>query len=120
MEKDFDAVIARYKEKLLAGASLESIIRFLHDDGLTIIESMEAVRTLYSVSLGEAKQLVSGQPCWNEVVVSHQAFHQALEDALFNEMYQIGDNSDGLVQIKISETIYEIMYNDIKERIDKK
>ncbi|GCF07603.1 polymorphic toxin-type HINT domain-containing protein [Dictyobacter arantiisoli] len=78
----FESVVAKHKKNILDGASLESIILFLHDDGLTIVESIKALKILYAISLGEAKILVNEHFVWKNVVVSHQSFHRELENAI--------------------------------------
>ncbi len=51
-------------------------IRTLHDQGLTIIESMKAVMTEFGVGLGEAKILVTSHEAWAGVVAEHGPLHE--------------------------------------------
>lgn len=47
-----------------------------HSDGLTIVETIKAVRELFSIGLGEAKDVVVAQPCWRLTVESSMPLHE--------------------------------------------
>lgn len=44
-------------------------------DGKTIVDVIKTVREQFSLSLGEAKLVVSRQPCWLQVVQAAQPLH---------------------------------------------
>ncbi|MCP4108924.1 MAG: hypothetical protein GY749_25825 [Desulfobacteraceae bacterium] len=72
-------------EKLNSGVSRNDIIEFLHDSGLTIIESMKLVMSLYNISLGEAKFIVARHPVWENVVKAAEPLHEELCDSFETE-----------------------------------
>lgn len=47
-----------------------------HSDGMTIIETIKAVRERFSIGLGEAKEIVGSQPCWKLIVESSASLHE--------------------------------------------
>lgn len=57
---------------------VDKLILRLHEEGNSIIESIKAVRELLGVNLGEAKQLVSQNPVWHDVVEAHIPLHDEL------------------------------------------
>jgi hypothetical protein len=79
-EKETQTVIQRYRLKVESGATPDTIIRELHDEGFWIIESIKLVRGIYSVDLGGAKRLVANHPVWDEVVEASESLYDSLEE----------------------------------------
>jgi ribosomal protein L7/L12 len=86
-EKETQTVIQRYRLKVESGATPDTIIRALHDEGFWIIESIKLVRGIYSIDLGEAKRLVSNHQVWDKVVEASESLNDALEE-VFTESYK--------------------------------
>jgi hypothetical protein len=79
MDKKFDAFIEEYRQRIHNDESIEDVIAHLHMEGLTITDSMKALRLLYTIPLGEAKKLVAAHPVWLSVVQVNEPFHVELE-----------------------------------------
>jgi hypothetical protein len=60
MEK-FEQIVEDYQKRVARGASRDEVIASLHDQGVSIIESMKVIRVLYEVNLGGAKRIVTSQ-----------------------------------------------------------
>jgi ribosomal protein L7/L12 len=86
-EEEIQTVIQRYRLKVESGATPDTIIRELHDEGFWIIESIKLIRGIYSINLEEAKRLVANHPVWDEVVEASESLHDALEE-VFTESYK--------------------------------
>jgi hypothetical protein len=69
----FDA-LAKFGE----GAPSDDLIPYLHQRGLSIIESILVVRNLRDLGLGDAKVVVSVHPIWASVVAATVPLHEAL------------------------------------------
>jgi len=85
MRKSFEESIDACREAIAQGASREDIIARLHEDGLWIIEAIKAVRRLYGVGLGEAKQLVSTHPSWITIARQAEPLHEAVTEWLLSQ-----------------------------------
>jgi ribosomal protein L7/L12 len=48
-----------------------------YHSGKTIVEVIKTVREQFNLSLGEAKVIVSRQPCWAKTVLAAQPLHDA-------------------------------------------
>lgn len=79
MSKDFEEIIEKYRKRIRSDRTIEEVIEGLHSEGLTITDSMKAVRILYDINLGEAKRLVTAHPIWSSVVRANEPFHDELE-----------------------------------------
>ena len=62
-------------EKIDSGKKQNEIIEYLHDSGVTIIESIKIVMSLYQLSLGEAKSVVASHPIWRGVAEAARPLH---------------------------------------------
>ncbi|ANH68025.1 hypothetical protein [Mitsuaria sp. 7] len=71
---------------------LNAYIDQCHAQGLSIVETIKAVRLKFSIGLREAKEVVAARPCWNEIaraseplqreairIVSGEADHELVE-----------------------------------------
>lgn len=79
MGKKFEKIIEKYRKRIRSDWTIEEVINGLHSEGLTITDSMKALRILYGINLGEAKTLVTAHPIWSSVVRANEPFHDALE-----------------------------------------
>lgn len=68
MNDNLKQIIEDYKMRVKQGESITSVIGDLHADGLHIINAIIVLREVYSLSLKEAKNLVSEHPAWAEIV----------------------------------------------------
>ena len=69
------------REALRAGATRDQIVGLLHAGGSTPIDAIKAIRIVLSLSLGEAKRLVTDHPAWRAEVAANQPLHDAAEEA---------------------------------------
>ncbi|MBC8042202.1 MAG: hypothetical protein IAF08_02040 [Rhizobacter sp.] len=79
---DSEDILSESKNKIRQGASPDDIITYLHVRKFTIAESIKAVRHLYALPLGEAKQLVAMHPAWKDVDQATAEFHRELIETL--------------------------------------
>ena len=75
-------MIEEIQNRVNEGLSIESNIKYMYDADTSIMESIKIIRKVYSISLGEAKKLVSTQPCWMETVDKNKPLHDACEQIL--------------------------------------
>jgi len=61
------------------GKSQDEILYFLFSKKIPITEAMAAIRTLYGISLGEAKRLVATSRHWEGMHRDNQDLHNNLE-----------------------------------------
>jgi len=52
------------KAKLQAGTTIDEVIAYLHDQGLSILDTIKVIRQVGRMSLGDAKQIVSNHTVW--------------------------------------------------------
>ncbi len=78
MSKSFEQIVQEYQVRVTQDISVEEVIQGLHDEGLTIIQSIKAVRTLYTIGLGEAKVIVAAHPVWTLLVRANEPFQEEL------------------------------------------
>lgn len=62
--------------------SVDQVIRELHSDGATIIESIRTIVETFGRPLSEGKLLVSRHPVWSDVVSAGVALHEELIEVL--------------------------------------
>lgn len=85
MKKSFEQVVEEYRKNIAQGVSREDIIARLREDGFNIIEAIRALRELYGMHLGEAKQLVSAHPSWIPVARQAEPLHEAVTEWLLSQ-----------------------------------
>lgn len=64
------------------GSTISEIVEELHQDGLTITESIKIIREVFHISLGDAKRTVSANPVWLGVVEASKPIQDAFIDSL--------------------------------------
>ena len=52
--------------KLQAGTTIDEVIVYLHDQGLSILDTIKVIRQVERMSLGDAKQIVSNHTVWQQ------------------------------------------------------
>ncbi len=73
-----EKIIQKLREKKHQDSNLEQVVIDLHKQGFTIVESMKILVQAYSISLAEAKEIVSSQPVWDDVVTASVSLHNDL------------------------------------------
>jgi len=69
------------KAKLQAGTTIDEVIAYLHDQGLSILDTIKVIRQVGRMSLGDAKQIVSNHTVWQHTVKANEALHDEAEAA---------------------------------------
>jgi ribosomal protein L7/L12 len=86
MGSDFENMLEECRRRISQGVKREDLILYLHNEGLTIIESMKILKKIYNLSLGEAKEQVTAHPAWASEVRSADVLHEELQHALEKEL----------------------------------
>jgi hypothetical protein len=76
-----EKLINESRKRIKRGASLEDVIGQLHDEGLSIVESIWVLKNVSDHSLSELKNLVTTHPIWEKVVQDTEPLHDELEKA---------------------------------------
>jgi hypothetical protein len=76
-----DEILNTSKDLLLNGATVEQVLRYCRDQGLSIIESMQLLKRLLNIPLDEAKRIAHWSETWSDLRSSHDNFHDAAEKA---------------------------------------
>jgi ribosomal protein L7/L12 len=82
LDAAFEHIVDAGRARFEAGESVESVIRFLRQEGLWLPKSIKAVRRIAGVSLAEAKELVHFSETWADQRASSDALHKELREAL--------------------------------------
>ena len=85
MKSNLENMREECQKRLSHGAGPADLILYLHREGITIVESIKALKEIYKLSLGEAKELVTAHPAWAEEVRNADILHEELEKALQKE-----------------------------------
>lgn len=85
MMENLAKLIHECQTRVSHGASCGELVFYLHEQGLTIVESMRVLKETYNLSLGEAKEIVTAHPIWANAVRNADSLHEELEKALRNE-----------------------------------
>ena len=84
------------RAELLNGKSQSDLVAEMKYRGLTILDTIKAVRELYSISLGDAKQIVSSHPKWVETASAAVPFQdeliQSFQDLASRQQHESGSN----------------------------
>lgn len=65
-----------------AGRSPEEAASMLHDQGLTIVQTIQAIMKTYDLPLGDAKSVVASAPKWRAIVEASKPLHEEAEQIL--------------------------------------
>ena len=74
--------IADANRLLLAGAAQETILVFLREKGFNKIDSIKTIRTLYGLSMPEAKELIDHSAAWSDRFYSDKQLRETAMQAL--------------------------------------
>lgn len=98
---DFDLEGWLAKSRYLAekGASYSDIIAYLHDQNVSLVDSVEVISDLYKIDMSTGKIIVFSHPIWSQDAESASALHDTLIEGLkrvgkFTEKY-------GLLSVRI-------------------
>ena len=86
MEFSLDNLRIRISE----GMSQQDAISVMKHHGVSTIEAIKAVREIYSIGLGPAKQLVTSHDAYSDAVMTAEPFHDAILEA-FRERADDGE-----------------------------
>ena len=82
-----------------AGASREMILLFLRENGFNKIDSIKTIRTLYGLTMQDAKEVVDNSDAWSDRFYADQKLHETAMQALQD---MVAENPDE-IQIKFTE-----------------
>ncbi len=80
-EDGLESSLEAARARLASGATPESLVGWLRDSGLSIMESIIVLRAAAGLSLGRAKEIVSSDPAWTAVVAANATLHEAIIEA---------------------------------------
>lgn len=83
--QDLAPYVARCRELLSSGASLEEVIADLREQGLSKVHSIVVLRKGTGKSPEEAKQLVHFSAAWSDARQRDEEFHELLIASLESE-----------------------------------
>ena len=70
--------LADLRLEILEGRTQSELIASMKRHGLTIIDAIKAMRELFGVSLGDAKEVVSSHPAYNDSAVASGPLHNEI------------------------------------------
>ena len=80
-----ESLIIECKEMVVhKNASKADVVAHLHEQGVSIIESMKVVQGVFDLSLVQSKDLVTSHPVWETLVRNSEPLHEDLIKALTN------------------------------------
>jgi transposase-like protein len=82
MNKNWETVIPVAKEMLDKGESLEKVLSYFREQGLSKTYSIRAIIELLNVDLNEAKEIVHNSLAWQDRFDSDEYFQQKLENVV--------------------------------------
>ena len=74
-----ERMLEESRHRLGQGTSTDELIRYLHDQGLHIVESMWVLAKATGWSLRDVKMTVTAHPVWQKVVEMNEPFHDELQ-----------------------------------------
>lgn len=90
MNRSYEELEGTAKRLIDQGMSDQELVSRLHDLGASILDSMKIIRSVRRISLGVAKEIVTGHPVWQQDVSAAEALHDEAEEAV----KQAGGESD--------------------------
>ena len=74
-----EKLVQKSRKRLNDCTRLEDIVAMLHDEGLSIPESIWVLQQVSDFSVSQLKDLVTMHPVWESVVQKSEALHDELE-----------------------------------------
>lgn len=79
MNLSFEPLMLKIRRAVMVqGMSIDEMIKELHDQGLTITETIKVLMSVHRMSLREAKMRVSTHPVWKPLTQATESLHQEL------------------------------------------
>lgn len=85
LSSNIHVTVDDYESKVTHGLNRDQLIVLMHDEGLSIVDSIKVVRWIYGMPLGEAKRVVATHPSWAKLSQKMDAVHADLIAAIENE-----------------------------------
>lgn len=80
MSADFESYLE--KARHLLGACDEEILRFFRQEGASMVDSVQLMRIIKNISLGEAQKLVHLSETWADQRESHERLNELFWETL--------------------------------------
>ena len=77
-----EKLLQESQKRIDRGAVLEDVVVMLHDEGLSIPESVWVLQKASNRTVAQLKDLVTMHPVWEKVVRETEPLHDELEKAL--------------------------------------
>jgi hydrogenase maturation factor len=77
-EFDLQGLLAMSQRLVNQGASCSDVTIRLHEDGVSIVDSVEVVSDLYGIDMTTGKKIVFSHPIWGLVAEDAAGLHEAL------------------------------------------
>jgi hypothetical protein len=100
-EFDLQGLVAMSQRLADQGASCSDIIIRLHEDGISIVDSVEVISDLYETDLTTGKKIVFSHPIWKLVAANAIEIHETLIRDLKSEGKFLEENGRVSVTIKL-------------------
>lgn len=87
-----EEIISRMRSLMASGASREELIAEMRRAGLHIVECIKLTRTLYGLTLGEAKETVHCSSAWADCREAHERFHDESIAAMEQDGWTVAED----------------------------
>ena len=74
-----EEALADARARLAEGMTVPDLVKHLHDRGLTIVDSAAVIRFACQTTLGQAKDIVTVHPVWENLVQMTEPLHDELQ-----------------------------------------
>jgi len=96
---DLQGFLALARHLVAEGASCSDIVIRLHEEGVSIVSSVEVVSDLYRTDMTTGKKIVFSHPIWSHAAENASVLHEALVEGLKREGKFTEKN--GLLSVKV-------------------
>jgi hypothetical protein len=74
-----EKLVKESRKRIKGGASLEDIVFALHEESLSVVESIWVLQQVSDRAVSQLKDLVTMHPVWENVVQNTEPLHDELE-----------------------------------------
>jgi hypothetical protein len=89
-----DKVISDMRALIESGVTREEAIANMRRDGLHIVECIKLTRSLYGLTLGEAKEVVQQSEAWTDCREQNDAFHEQVVEVAEQDGWNVSGRNE--------------------------